>query len=298
MRVMLSNGQFIGTDQFVSGVLRTDCVPIPVTLEFQVILTPEMNELLQEKSIIKVGDNYLELIIVKRVIDTSSYLKDDRALSVGAYIAVLNGCENMIVPAKKAIFLENTSMGAALRASGSKLKVIEDIPLTSYFCAVGATPTYEIARKLREEAAVMFCDPKGKIVVKRLSQIMNADTKIQLEESAVKWVKNQTQINHTIPTYQSVNADGSTIEGELKGGAQTGFYPNLDTRRLKNLSTVLVTRGTAMRGYSPELMGGEVIKVKDKKYVILTAAHRFDTGILGAATVSASKAWLAEVVSV
>ena len=44
MRIMLSNGQFIGTDRFVSGVLRFDCVPIPVSLEFQVVLTPEMDE--------------------------------------------------------------------------------------------------------------------------------------------------------------------------------------------------------------------------------------------------------------
>ncbi|MOA47664.1 hypothetical protein D3C78_1703190 [compost metagenome] len=114
----------------------------------------------------------------------------------------------------------------------------------------------------------------------------------------MKWVKNQTQLNHTIPTYQTVNSDGSTIEGELKGGAKTGFYPNLDARRLKNLSTVLVTKGTVLRPYNPDFRSGDVFKVKDKKYVVLTAAHRFDTGILGAASVSASKFWIAEVVSV
>lgn len=295
---MLSNGQFIGTNSFVSGVLRFDCVPIPVSLEFQVILTPEMDEQLQEKSIIKIGEDYLELIIIKRVVDTSSFLKDDKILSVGAYVAVLHGCEKLIVPSEKAIFLESTTIGAALRASGNKLKVIEDVPLTSYFCAVGATPSYEIARKWREEAAVMFCTAAGKIVVKRLSQILDSEPKIELDESAVKWVKNQTQLNHTIPTYQTVNSDGSTIEGELKGGAKTGFYPNLDARRLKNLSTVLVTKGTVLKPYSPDFRAGDVFKVKDKKYVVLTAAHRFDTGVLGAASVSASKFWIAEVVSV
>ena len=52
-----------------------------------------------------------------------------------------------------------------------------------------------------------------------------------------------------------------------------------------------------MRTYNPDFMAGDVVKIKDKKYVILTTAHRFDTGVLGGPTVSASKFWLAEVVS-
>lgn len=298
MRIMLPDGKFIGTDRFVSGILRTDCVPIPASIEFQVILTPEMDQQLQEKSIIQVGDHYLEMIIIKRVVNTSGFLKDDQIVMIGAYVAVLNGCEKLIEPSRKAAYLDSTTIGAALRASGNKLKVIEDVPLTHYFCAVGATPSYEIARKLQEEAAVMFCTHTGKIVVKRLSQIMDSKPKLELDESAVKWVKNQTQINHTIPTFQTVNADGSTIEGELSSGAKTGFYPNVDARRLKNLSTALVTRGTALRTYNPDFMSGDVFQIKDKKYVVLTAAHRLDTGVLGAASVSASKFWLAEVVSV
>ncbi len=297
MRIMLSNGEFIGTDRFVGGVLRYDCTPIPVSLEFQVILTPEMDALLQEDSIIKIGDDYLELIIIKRVTDTSSILKDDKVLALGAYVAVLNGCENLLKPSQKAIYLESTTIGAALRASGNKLKVIEDVPLTRYFCAVGATPTYEIARKWQEEAAVIFCSAAGKIIVKRLSQITAGESKLELAETSIKWVENQAQLNHAIPSYQTINSDGSTVEGELKGGAKTGFYPNLDARRIKNLSTVLVTRGTVMRVYNLDLRAGDIVKVKDKKYIILTAAHRFDTGALGRPSVTATKLWIAEVVS-
>lgn len=298
MRIVLADGQIIGTDKFVSGVARSDCLPIPATLEFQVLLTPEMDQQLQEKSIVKIGQDYLEMVIIKRVVDTSGFVKDDKLLSIGAYVAVLNGCEKLIEPSKKAIFLEGTTIGAALRASGNKLKVLEDVPLDTYFCAVGSTPTYEIARKCGEEAAVIYCSNTGKIIVKRLSQILSQEPKLQLEDTAVKWIKNETQLSHAIPSYQTVSQDGSTIEGELKSGAKTAFYPNLDSRRLKNLSTALVVRGTVMRTYNPEIMAGDVISVKDKKYVILTAAHRFDTGVLGAASVSASKFWIAEVVSV
>ena len=92
MRVMLSDGQMIGLDRFISGVNRFDCVPVPATLEFQVLLDDEMDKLLQENSTISIGDHYLELTIVKRAVKNTGVIKDDRLLTVGAYIAVLKGC--------------------------------------------------------------------------------------------------------------------------------------------------------------------------------------------------------------
>jgi hypothetical protein len=43
-------------------------VPVPATLEFQVLLDDEMDKLLQENSTISIGDHYLELTIVKRAV--------------------------------------------------------------------------------------------------------------------------------------------------------------------------------------------------------------------------------------
>lgn len=297
MRIILSDGNSIATDRFINGVLRFDCTPIPATLEFQVKLTEKMDAQLQENSIIRIGDNYLELIIVKRVINNTGVIKDDENIVLGAYIAVINGSENLIKPTKRAILLENATIGSALRASGNKLKVAEDVPLLKYFCALGATPTYEIARKCAEEASVIYCQSSGKIVVKRLSQIMNQDVKAEFSKDVVQWVHNPQKLNQVIPTYQTVNADGSTVEGDLSAGTTTAYYPNLDARRVKNLSTVLVVRGTTIQTYSPNYLAGDIVLIDSKKYVILTVAHRFDTGIMGGASVSASKFWLAEVVT-
>lgn len=296
MQIMLSNGQTIPTDRFISGVLRFDCTPIPATLEFQVKLTAEMDALLQDNSIIRVGDNYLDLIIVKRVINQTGIIKDDESITIGAYIAIISGCESLIKPLKRAIHLENTSVGSALRASGNKLRVQSDVPLMLYFCPLGATPTYEIARKCAEEASVIYCTIGGKIIVMRLSQIMSQDVKGEFDKNSIQWIQNQTTLNQKIPTYQTINADGVTIEGSLSSGTTTAFYPNLDARRLKNLSTVLVVRGTTVRSYSPQFIAGDLILIDSKKYVILTVAHRLDTGAMGGVTVSASKFWLAEVV--
>lgn len=298
MRIFLSDGSVISTDRFVSGILRTDCVPVPASLEFQVILHEAQDSLLQEGCIVRIGNNYLELKIIKRVTFKSGIVKDGKLVELAALVAVLHGCENLIKPASRAVFLENSSIGGALRANGNKLKVLEDVPLVQYFCAVGATPTYEIARKCGEEACVIFCSPEGKIVVKRLSQILNQPVQTVFPEESIQWVDNPTQLSHSMPVYQTINPDGSTVEGNLSAGAQVSFYPNLDARRAKNLSTALVVRGTAVRSYSPELMAGQVVQVGEKKLVILTTANCFDTGVLGAATASATKMWLAEVVSV
>lgn len=297
MRLMLPTGRQIGTDRLIGGAIRYDCTPIVSSLEFQCILDEELDLALQHASVVVLGDGAFQYTIIKRVVHQSSTIKDDKQLIIGAYIAVLKGSEKLIDPASKAIYLSDSSFSAALRASGNKIKVVEDVPLLNYFCAVGATPTYEIARKFREEAVVMYCNAQSYIVVKRLSNIMQSEPKLKLSSSAINWVENRVELNHDMPNYLTINADGSTVEGTLKSGARTEFYPNLDARRLRNLSTALVTRGTVTRSYTPNIIAGDVIQVDDdKKYVVLTAAHRFDTGVLGAASVSVTKLWLAEVV--
>lgn len=298
MRIVLSDGQSISTDRFISGVIRFDCTPIPATLEFQVKLTPEMDAQLQENSVIRVGDNYLELIIVKRVINNTAIIKGSENIVLGAYIAVIHGCEKLITPVQKAILLEGTTIGSAMRACGNKLKVQSDVPLVRYFCALGATPTYEIARKCAEEASVIYCSASGKIIVMRLTQIMNQEPKGYFNKESIQWIQNPHKLSQSIPTYQTINTDGSTVEGSLTNGSTTAFYPNLDARRLKNLSTVLVVRGTVVQPYSPQYLAGDAVMIDDKKYIILTVAHRFDTGAMGSPSVSASKFWLAEVVKV
>lgn len=297
MRLVLPSGQTIGTDRLISGFFRTDCTPIVASLEFQCTLDEDLDAALHEGSTVTLGDQYIEFTIIKRRVVSGQFIKDGKPINVGAYIALLAGMEKLIEPSVKAIFLKDSTIGAAFRASGNKLKVAEDVPLLRYFCPLGATPTYEIARKFQEEAATAFCNLKGQIIVKRLSNITDGEAKLTVDRSAVNWIENSTQLNHDMPNFVTLNPDGSTLEGTLKPGVKTGFYPGLDARRLKNLSTALVTRGTLMRAYTPDILAGDVVQVGDKKYSILTAVSRFDTGILGGSSVSATKFWLAEVVS-
>ena len=296
MLIALDDADILPYNRLVSAVLRSDSIPVPLTLEFQVKMTADMQDRLKEGSVVKIGTHYIEMTIIKASVQHTGIIQGDEKIILGSFIAVLSGCENLIKPLSKAIFLEQTSIGAAMKASGIKIKVVDDVPLLSYFCPFGQTPTYEIARKCGEEAVVIY-SVEGKISVKRLSTLMQSEPKLLLDPTSVHWMKNSTGLLHEVPSYITVNPDGSTIEGEIKAGKIASYYPNMDTRRLKNLSTALVVKGTIQRALSLDLNAGDVIQVGEEKYYILTAAHRIDTGALGASTVSVSKFWIAQVES-
>lgn len=299
MQIVLANGRVLASDVIVSVILRTDCVPVPVSVEMQLILDEEIDGQLQENALFTIAEKLYEMRIVKRTVHESGIIRDDKQVILGAYIGILNGAERLIEPTSKAIFLKDTSIGQALRASGNKIKIGEDVPLLKYLCALGETPTFQIARGLGEEAAVMFCSREAKIDIMRLSKVMDRKPRFDIPKTAVQWITNSAVLNHELKTYQTVNADGSTVEGEFKSGKTTAFAPNKDPRRLKNLSTALVTRGTHTRSLYIDMNAGDIVSIgEDQTMLILTAVHRYDSGVLGDPSVSVTKLYLAEVVTV
>lgn len=288
----------VGFDRLVTAVLRSDCIPVPLTLEFQILLNSDQRSQFVENAVVYLGDNYISMKIIKAVVMPSSIVRDDERLTLASFIAVLEGCEKLIKPVTSAIYLENTSINSILKASGLKNGVTkDDVPVLKYFVPLGETPTFIIAVKLAEEAAVMYANQQGRISVKSLNNLMNEGPKLKVDQTEVNWIGNTSALLHSTPNFITLNADGSTIEGDIQPGKAAKFIPSSDARRVKNMSTMLVTKGTFMRAMSPNIGAGDLIEINQRKYFILTAAHRFDTGALGGSTVSASKFWFAEVQS-
>ena len=299
MKIVLEDGRVIGSDVLITSILRWDCVPIVANFEFQVILDQQLDKALQVGSKIFVGKENHTFVIDKRSIFNSSIVRDDKQINIGAYIAVLKGTEDLIIPKDgDAIYLKDTSIGRALRAAGVAVAIGDDVPLQRFLCPVGDTPTFPIAKALGEEAALMFYGRDKKIHIQRLNALATKEVKHRLSEVDIQWIGSNTKINHTVKSYQTNNIDGATIEGDLRGKAVTGFLPNRDARRAKNLSTVLIRRGVAIKSLDGDWFGGDVVAVGSKKLVVLTAAHRYDSGILGEASVTATTVFLAEVVKV
>lgn len=288
----------VGFDPLVTAVLRSDCIPVPLTLGFQILLNSDQRSQFVENAVVYLGDNYISMKIIKAVVMPSSIVRDDERLTLGSFIAVLEGCEKLIKPVTSATYLENTSINSILKASGLKNGVTkDDVAVLKYFVPLGETPTFIIAAKLAEEAAVMYANQQGRITVTRLNNLMNEGPKLKVDQTEVNWIGNTSALLHSTPNFITLNADGSTIEGDIQSGKAAKFIPSSDARRFKNMSTMLVTKGMFMRAMSPNIGAGDIIEINQRKYFILTAAHRFDTGALGGSIVSASKFWFAEVQS-
>ncbi|WP_336148188.1 hypothetical protein [Acinetobacter soli] len=271
---------------------------MPLTLGFQILLNSDQRSQFVENAVVYLGDNYISMKIIKAVVMPSSIVRDDERLTLGSFIAVLEGCEKLIKPVTSATYLENTSINSILKASGLKNGVTkDDVAVLKYFVPLGETPTFIIAAKLAEEAAVMYANQQGRITVTRLNNLMNEGPKLKVDQTEVNWIGNTSALLHSTPNFITLNADGSTIEGDIQSGKAAKFIPSSDARRFKNMSTMLVTKGTFMRAMSPNIGAGDIIEINQRKYFILTAAHRFDTGALGGSIVSASKFWFAEVQS-
>ena len=118
---------------------------------------------------------------------------------------------------------------------------------------------------------------------------------ILFDKSALQWVENPNAVRHSNTNYLSIDDDGSTILGNTRAERSIRYYPRADNRELQNLRRILITKATITRQLDERLEAGKLIDVDGQKLVVLTAAHRFDTGALGGQAVTATKAWLAQV---
>ncbi len=297
MRILIEKtGAAIPMDKLANSTFRTDLTPIPANLELAVKLDDELEKQLQEKAVLLVGEQEVRMTIVKVMNMNTQIVLDDKRVKVAAIIAVLDGCETLIDPLKKAVILSGTSFASAYRACGCKLKFSKDIPLAKFISAYGSLPTVEVATCLQEESAMVFYD-KGKLSAQRLGQFFAQEPVLKLDNGAIAWINNPKVEQHKVPTFVSVGEDGAVVQGAQREGKPGKYYPDADARQLKNLNSILITRGTATRTMNMTIAAGDIIQVDETKYLVLTAAHVFKSGALGGASASVSRFWLATLSS-
>lgn len=297
MRIVIEEtGQVIGFDQLAKVNFRTDLIPVPVNLEMVVKADAELEKRLKENAVVQVGDDQIRLTIIKVLHANTQTVIEDKRFKAIAIIAVLAGCETLIDPLSKAVILSGASFASAYRACGCKLTFNKDIPISSFASAYGSIPTIEIATCLQEESAVIQFDGK-KLNAHRLSELLNKEPVMLLDNSAISWINNTKVEQRQNPNYISVGEDGKTVEGVKKSNAPAKYYADTDARRLKNLTKVLITRGTVTRTMDLSVFAGDVVQVDDTKYLVLTASHLFNTGALGGGNAAASRFWLASLSS-
>lgn len=292
MNIQLEDGSTIGGDDLISAIYRTDFVPIPVTLEAVVKADERLSQLFTIGRQITTAQG-VPLVIVKSQVINEQSIKAGRRVGAIHIIAVMAGCEALLGVTNKATSLENTSFNEVYRALGAKLRIKRDVKLNSFVCLKGQLPTALIAAALQKEAAVICHTDNGMAVI-RLNELMSGDA-LLFDKSAVQWIDNPNAVRHSNTNYLSIDDDGSTILGNARAERSIRYYPRADNRELQNLRRILITKATITRQLDERLQAGKLIEVEERKLVVLTAAHRYDTGALGGQTVMATKAWLAQI---
>lgn len=295
MRIVIDKtGYVIPHNVLLSALWRYDLVPVPLTLEFSIQVNEETSTL-KEKDLILIGEDETPLTIIKTGERDPDLVQDGKFIKIASFIACLKGCENLIEPTLTAALLSNTNFSEAYRACGVKIPFGSDIPLLNFHSFYGKSPSFEVSKRCCEEAAVILFKNK-KIHAKRLSDLQKQSPILDINGRQVEWEKNPYMVQNTVKNYVSIAEDGSTIEESLKGGQKVSFYPGMDSRRLKNLRTVLIRRGSVMRQLSPNIVAGDVVNIDRKPFIILTAAHLYKPGSQDSIGGMTSRFWLAEVI--
>ncbi|MFC4953078.1 hypothetical protein [Acinetobacter puyangensis] len=292
---MLNENLTISASDLLNATLRTDLVPVPVSLEFTVQDTEQLSAALVLDAQLSIGDFGVMLNIIKVAPLKTQLVKNGRRIGGIACVAIPVGCNRLIQAANNAVILEQTSFNSAYRACGAKIGLGSDLPLPEFICLKGSLPTQRIALYMQQEAAVIGYQNK-KICALKIDALFKQEAKQKIDPSAVTWIHSDRLANIEKASYVSVDDDGSTVLGEDTTSDQKIIQrARLSSRQLKNLNKVLIQRGTIMRPLMTDLNAGDLINIDSKNYVIVTAAHLINTGSLGGASAMASKFWIASL---
>lgn len=292
MKIVIEKlGVMLSGSELVEATLRYDLIPVPVSLELK-LAGNENTKSLQIGDTLLILEQQTALTVIKKQVQDTDMMQGDNVISIVLLMAVLSGCEKLIAPTNKAILLNSTSFASAYRACGVDTAFGKDVPLTAFDCFFGKVPTFEIARRACEEACVIAYKDNHLNAI-RLKELINQEPILKLDPMSIQY--NQSLDNTLLPHFITVNSDGTTVEESLAGNKSANFYPNMDTRRLKNLRTVLVQKATVLRNLSPQFTAADVFLVGDEKYIILTAVHYLATGAMGEQSAMYSKFWLSQV---
>jgi hypothetical protein len=295
--LFLSNGRQIRGDLIDQAILRSDLSPIPVTLEADIRAGDDDFEArLQEGQLLKTvsGD---EFYIIKSERTASRASLGDKELAGFRITALLNCCLSVAYVRSRAIIKENATLSAIYRAAGASIPSIQsDFPVPRFYCPIGQTPTFHIARVLQEEGGVVRWK-NSKLQFIRLQGILDGKVVRTLPETAALDVNTGFLERHEVPWFFSLDETGGFVFGNRDKPRSVQFSPFKNVQRLRNLTRCLIHRKTAKILYDINICAGDVIAFTGgTKYAVITAAHVFKSGSTdGGATEAFTRLWLGEV---
>lgn len=279
-------------DMVLSARLRYDLAPIPLSFEAKIRVTPETAAGFKDGALIRVNEIDFRIIKSEPVRNAGGGVQGDYPMSAVNVTAFPDGVVNVARGRRAAVIANNSSFSSIYRACGATVSVIGDISVERFACLKGSVPTFQIAKVLQEESAVMAWR-NSKVHLMRLRDVMAQEPAESIDIDATEAVQSDFLEADEIPVYISVGDDGKFLSGERRGDAQSVAYsPRKSQRALGMMGRVLVRRRVAKAAPNIGIRAGDLILASGIPLVVMTVAHVIESGSDGGDIDQYSRLWL------
>lgn len=268
------NGQVISAQDVIKSTIRTDCAPVPVTIELLIRYTQQNELSLKKGAILTTSQNYTFEIVEshKKVIQK---IQDDTQYGVLSVTGIHSGCINLCTLKNSAIFLRNTSLSAVYKACGATAKTGTNFSIPEFSCLIGELATEKIAQICQEEGGAVFFR-NGRIEFLRLEDIFTQKPVISLRDDVIEKEDTDFLQPHLVSSFFSTRVDGGLAKGDFKTPRKRDFIARTPERILFNLSKCLIRKRIVPISYNPNINAGDCIEVNGVNMAIMTAAHVYE----------------------
>lgn len=299
MILIMDNGNQIRGDLIHQATLRSSLLPIPLTLEVSLRVDDSIRAQLKQGKMLTLGSGEQMQIIDSRFA-RNQVAQDEKQQSVMALTAILDAVAPMAFVRRTAILAENTSLVAAYRAAGCRLRSVDgDIQAANFSVFAGQACTVGVAHVLQEEAACVMWRA-GKLVFARLDDLPARDPIINLQGTGSEDSQNGFQQRHEVPWFWSTGPDGLPIYGNRDKERSSIWVPKKNLRQLRNMSKCLIHRKEHKVYFNAKICAGDTVAYAGRKkpLIVITAAHVFQGGADGSANNNQfTKLWLGSLES-
>lgn len=289
--------QKIPGDRLRRAVLRTDLVPVPVTLEAEIRVDAESRAFFEVGQALATyaGDT---LEIIKAEFIRSGAVQGAEEATFVRLIAILQSVRGVTFIKPKAIIKRSATLAEVYRACGATLRSIEgDFTVSSFVCMAGESPTYHIARAVQEAGGVVRWR-NGKLGFIGLRALLQQKTVTSIANSAADDVESGFLERHDIPSFCSVDADGRFVYGNKAKARAIRYQHGMSEIALRNMTACLVHAKTTTVKYDLSIAAGDLVEVQGAQpLVVITAATLFAAGAEGDPAEQYTRLWLGRVES-
>lgn len=295
MELYYDKEKLIRGDWIRRAVLRSDLVPVPLTLEADIRVEGETRRFFEVgRSLATYAGDELE-IIKSEVIQSGAVQGGEQAAFV-RLIAILKCVKAVSFIKPTAIIKASATLAEVYRGAGATLRGIDgDFPVPRFVCMAGEVPTYHIARALQEGGGVVRWR-NGKLAFIPLRGLFQQKPVTAITDSSADNVESGFLERHDIPSFYSVDANGQFIYGNKGKARAIRYQPGMNEIALRNITSCLVHTKTTVVKYDERLAAGDLVEVGGANpLVIATAATLFSAGTDGDAPEQYTRLWLARL---